>query len=98
MLTSSGKIYSGSNIENALCGLSTSTQKLAVFKAISEGEGNILAVANILPDGRAVAPAGDERQMLLELDKNILVVMGSKGNYTTKMVSGIFLYPFEIRE
>jgi cytidine deaminase len=82
VLTSSGKVYSRSNVENALCGLSTSTQK----------------VANILPDGRAVAPAGDERQMLLELDKNILVVMGSKRQYSTKMVSEIFLYPVEMSE
>jgi cytidine deaminase len=43
VLTSSGRIYSGCNVENALYGLSTSALKVAVFKAISEGEDNIRA-------------------------------------------------------
>ncbi|MDD2754353.1 MAG: cytidine deaminase [Methanothrix sp.] len=98
VLASSGKIYSGCNVENALYGLSTSALKVAVFKAISEGEGNIRAVANLLPDGRAAAPTGDERQILFELGRGILVVMGEEGNFTTKMVSEIFPYPFEMRE
>ncbi len=98
VLTSSGKIYSGCNVENALYGLSTSALKVAVFKAVSEGEGNIRAVANLLPNGRAAAPTGDERQILFELGRGILVVMGEEGNYTTKMVSEIFPYPFEMRD
>ncbi|MHB8117281.1 MAG: cytidine deaminase [Methanothrix sp.] len=98
VLTSSGKIYSGCNVENALYGLSTSALKVAVFKAISEGDGNIRAVANYLPDGRAAAPTGDERQILFELGRGILVILGDEGNYTTKMVSEIFPYPFEMRE
>jgi glutamine transport system substrate-binding protein len=98
VLASSGRIYSGCNVENALYGLSTSALKVAVFKAISEGEGSIRAVANYLPDGRAAAPTGDERQILFEFGRGILVVMGENGNYTTKMVSEIFPYPFEMRD
>ncbi len=98
VLTASGKIYSGCNIENALYGLSTSALKVAVFKAISEGDGNIRAVVNYLPDGRAAAPTGDERQILFEFGRGILVVLGEDGNYTTKMISEIFPYPFEMRE
>jgi glutamine transport system substrate-binding protein len=98
VLTTSGRIYSGCNVENALYGLSTSALKVAVFKAISEGDGNIRAVANYLPDGRAAAPTGDERQILFEFGRGILVVLGEEGNYTTKMVSEIFPYPFELRE
>jgi cytidine deaminase len=97
VLASSGKIYSGCNVENALYGLSTSALKVAIFKAISEGEANIRAVVNLLPDGRAAAPTGDERQILFELGRSILVVMGDEGNFTTKMVSEIFPYPFEMR-
>jgi len=98
VLASSGKIYTGCNVENALYGLSTSALKVAVFKAVSEGEGNIRAVANYLPDGKAAAPTGDERQILFELGRGILVVLGEEGNYTTKMVSEIFPYPFEMRD
>ncbi len=103
VLTDSGKIYSGCNVENALYGLSASALKVAVFKAISEGDGNIRAVVNYLPDGRATAPTGDERQILFEFGRGILVILGDdvpgeEGNYTTKMVSEIFPYPFEMRD
>ncbi len=108
VLTASGRIYSGCNVENALYGLSTSAMKVAVFKAISEGDGNIRAVVNYLPDGRVTAPTGDERQILFEFGRGILVIMGDRipgdetqgeeGNYTTKMVSEIFPFPFELRD
>jgi cytidine deaminase len=98
VLSASGRIYSGCNIENALYGLSTSALKVAVFKAISEGDGSIRAVVNYLPDGRAAAPTGDERQILFEFGRGILVILGEEGNYTTKMVSEIFPYPFEMRD
>jgi cytidine deaminase len=98
VLTASGKIYAGCNVENALYGLSTSALKVAVLKAISEGDVNIRAVANYLPDGRTTAPTGDERQILFEFGRGILVILGEEGNYTTKIVSEIFPYPFEIRD
>lgn len=97
VLTASGRIYSGCNVENALFGLSTSALKVAIFKAISEGDGNIRAVANCLPGGRAAAPTGDERQILFEFGRDILVVLGEDGDYTTRMISEIFPYPFEMR-
>ena len=98
VLTNSGKIYTGCNVENAIYGLSTSALKVAIFKAISEGDGNIRAVVNYLPDGRAAAPTGDERQILFEQGRSILVILGEHGNFTTKMVSEIFPYPFDMRE
>jgi cytidine deaminase len=97
VLTDSGRIYSGCNIENALYGYSTSALKVAIFKAISDGDGNIRAAANFMPDGRAVAPAGDERQILFEFNRGTLVILGENGNYETKMVSEIFPYAFEMR-
>jgi glutamine transport system substrate-binding protein len=97
VLTDSGRIYSGCNIENALYGYSTSALKVAIFKAISEGDSNIRAAANVLPDGKAVAPAGDERQILFEFNRGILVILGENGNYETKMVSEILPYAFEMR-
>ncbi len=98
VLTSSGRIYTGCNVENALYGLTTSALKVAIYKAVSEGDPDIRAVANHLPDGRATAPTGEERQILFEFGRGILVVLGEDGNYSTKMVSEIFPYPFEMRD
>ena len=61
-------------------------------------ESDIRAVANYLPDGRTAAPTGDKRQILLEFGRGILVILGEEGNYTTKMVSENFPYPFEMRK
>jgi glutamine transport system substrate-binding protein len=41
----------------------------------------IWAVANYLPDRRAAAPTGDERQILFEFGRGILVILGEEGNY-----------------
>lgn len=98
VLTSSGRIYTGCNVENALYGLTTSALKVAIYKAISEGDSEIRAVINRLPDGRAAAPTGEERQILFEFGRGILVVLGEEGNYSTEMVSEIFPYPFEMRD
>jgi len=98
VLTASGRIYTGSNVENALYSLSTSALNVAIFKAISEGDGNIRATVTTLPDGRADAPTGEERQILFEFDRGILAILGEEGNYTTKMVAEIFPYPFEMRD
>ena len=98
VLTSSGRIYTGCNVENALFGLTTSALKVAIYKAISEGDSEMRAVINRLPDGSAAAPTGEERQILFEFGRGILVVLGEEGNYSTKMVSEIFPYPFEMRD
>lgn len=42
---SSGKIYTGSNVENASYGLSICAERVAVFKAIQEGERRLVALA-----------------------------------------------------
>ncbi len=98
VLTASGRIYTGCNVENALYSLSASALKVAIFKAISEGDGNIRATVTSLPDGRADAPTGEERQILFEFDRGILAILGEEGNYTTRMVAEIFPYPFEMRD
>ncbi|UCD43736.1 MAG: cytidine deaminase, partial [Chloroflexota bacterium] len=45
LLTSSGKIYVGVNIENAAYPTSICAERVAVFKAVSEGEKNFTAIA-----------------------------------------------------
>jgi len=74
VLCSSGKIYSGCNIENASFGLSMCAERTAIFKAVSEGERNILAVAIA---AKAATPCGACRQVILEFagkDAEIILV------------------------
>jgi cytidine deaminase len=77
LLTSSGKIYDGVNVENAAYPLTTCAERVAVFKAVSEGEHNFEAIAVATTNGGA--PCGACRQVLAEfgLDTLVLIVDGN---------------------
>lgn len=76
LLTSSGKIYDGVNIENAAYPTSMCAERVAVFKAVSEGETNFTAIAVASSNGGT--PCGACRQVLSEfgLDTKVLVLDG----------------------
>lgn len=76
LLTSSGKIYDGVNIENAAYPTSMCAERVAVFKAVSEGETNFTAIAVASSNGGT--PCGACRQVLSEfgLETKVLVVDG----------------------
>jgi cytidine deaminase len=79
LLTSSGKIYDGVNVENAAYPTSMCAERTAVFKAVSEGEKKFTAIAVASSNGGT--PCGACRQVLSEfgLDTIVLVVNG-EGN------------------
>ena len=69
VLAKSGKIYGGTNIENASYGLSMCAERCAIFKAISEGEKEIKAVLIIVsqnPTAPEASPCGACRQVIAE--------------------------------
>ncbi len=70
LLTRSGKVYTGCNIENAAFSPTVCAERVAIFKAISEGERDFVAIAvvggaNDDPDP-SVAPCGVCRQVMAE--------------------------------
>jgi cytidine deaminase len=97
VLTSSGKIYTGCNVENAILGYTETAMKVALYKAISEGDTHFKAVLNVFPDNRIGAPAPDERQIIAEFDKGTLVVIDDgRGNYQHLMISQLLPFPFQM--
>ena len=76
VLTSSGVIYDGVNIENAAYPTSMCAERVAVFKAVSEGETNFIAIAVATSNGGT--PCGACRQVLSEfgLETKVLIVNG----------------------
>jgi len=96
VLTKSGYIYTGCNIENALFGLTASAIKVALYKAISEGDTEIKAIANFLMDGTVGAPTAGERQIIYEFGQGIQILMGdNEGNYKALLISELLPYPFK---
>lgn len=78
LLTSTGKIYTGCNIENASFGLSNCAERTAVFKAVSEGEKQFEAIA-ITANAKAW-PCGACRQVMNEFSPHMRVLV-SWGEY-----------------
>lgn len=73
LLTSSGKIYDGVNVENAAYPDSICAERVAVFKAVSEGETSFEALA--VATSNAGAPCGSCRQVLAEFGLDTLVLI-----------------------
>lgn len=64
LLTRSGKIYTGCNVENASYGLTVCAERVAIWKAVSEGETEFAAVAVATNIGGS--PCGACRQVMAE--------------------------------
>jgi cytidine deaminase len=64
LLTNSGKIFLGANVENAAYPDSICAERVAVFKAVTEGERSFQAIAVVTRDGGT--PCGSCRQVLAE--------------------------------
>ena len=79
LLASSGRIYQGVNVENAVYPLTICAERVAVFKAVSEGEKEFEAIAVVTRDGGA--PCGACRQVLAEFGLDtIIVIADEKGH------------------
>ncbi|MCU7788107.1 cytidine deaminase [Pyrobaculum sp. 3827-6] len=76
--TKSGKIYTGVNIENASYGLTVCAERVAVFKAVSEGDRDIEAVVVYTDTEEPTPPCGACRQVIAEFNPHALIIMASR--------------------
>ncbi|MFQ5611472.1 MAG: cytidine deaminase [Anaerolineae bacterium] len=72
VLTKSGRVYRGCNIENAAYTPSVCAERTAIFKAISEGERDFLALAVVTENGGA--PCGVCRQVMREFAPQLTII------------------------
>lgn len=79
VLTGSGKIFSGCNVENASYGLCNCAERSAIFAAVSAGERRITAVAVHTPTMTPTMPCGACRQVIHEFGPRALVVALGNG-------------------
>ena len=73
LLTASGKIYDGVNVENAAYPTSMCAERVAIFKAVSEGERQFVAIAVATKNGGT--PCGACRQVISEFGLDTLVLI-----------------------
>lgn len=73
ILTKEGKIFSGTNIENASLSLTLCAERVAIFKAVSEGHKSFTDLAIVSSSGKPVFPCGACRQVLTEFSPNMRI-------------------------
>jgi len=86
VLTDSGRIFSGANVENASYGLSLCAERVAVFNAVSKGAKGLQAVCVV---GKSARPCGACRQVMLEFSSKdtLLFLVDLDGNARKESVT-----------
>lgn len=96
LLSKSGKVFLGGNIENSSFGLTICAERTAVFSAVLEGEREFEAIAIAGDSEDYISPCGACRQVLMELcGKNLHVYMvNQKGEYKQTILDELLPYSF----
>jgi len=96
VLTKSGKTYLGGNIENVSYGATVCAERVAIWKAVSEGEKEFEAIAVVGPGKKEAYPCAQCRQVMVEFGLDWLVISGdAEGNYLGERTVGQLVpFPF----
>lgn len=92
LLTETGEIITGCNIENATYGLTLCAERVAIFKAISEGKNKFEKIAIVADTENLTPPCGACRQIIWEFCGDIEVVLANLHG-TTKTFQMRELFP-----
>ena len=94
---SDGRIHTGCNVENSTYGLTVCAERVAVFKAISEGVRKFRRVAVAADTDRLTPPCGACRQILWEFCGDIeIVLVNLRGQTETHRLKDLFPKPFDV--
>jgi cytidine deaminase len=75
--TEEGKIYTGCNVESASYGLTVCGERVAIWKALSEGEREFTELAIVADTETLTPPCGTCRQIIWEFCKNATIVLAN---------------------
>ncbi len=81
LLTASGEVYTGCNVENASFGATNCAERTAIFKAISEGVKDFKAIAIVSSSRDLTYPCGICRQVIVEFSKDIDIILAKDYDY-----------------
>ncbi|PKM50679.1 MAG: cytidine deaminase [Firmicutes bacterium HGW-Firmicutes-7] len=96
LLTDSGKVYRGCNIENASFGATNCAERTAIFKAVSEGETVFDKIAVVSSSNEFTYPCGICRQVLGEFMPKGEVVFDDGKELLVLKVSELLPYKFDL--
>jgi cytidine deaminase len=91
-----GRIFTGCNVENATYGLTMCAERVAVFKAVSEGAQNFRRIAVAADTDLLTPPCGACRQILWEFCGDVeIALVNLKGKTETLRLKDLFPRPFD---
>ena len=79
VLTETGQVVCGCNIENASFGLTVCAERVALFSALSSDSGTPVAIAITGEEGSSCVPCGACLQVMAEFNDELLIVLESQG-------------------
>jgi cytidine deaminase len=80
--TASGKVYTGCNIESASYGLTVCAERVAIWKALSEGEKQFTELAVVADTDTLTPPCGTCRQIIWEFARGATIVFANLDGQT----------------
>ena len=75
--TSDGKVFTGSNVESASYGLTVCAERVAIWKALSEGDRDFTNLVIVADTEQLTPPCGTCRQIIWEFCKNAKIVLAN---------------------
>jgi cytidine deaminase len=92
----SGRVFGGCNVENATYGLTVCAERIAIFKAISEGERGFDAIAVVTDTDALTPPCGACRQLIWEFCADVPVILSNlRGKTDIIPMRELFPKPFD---
>jgi cytidine deaminase len=94
--TGEGKIFTGCNVENSTYGLTVCAERVALWKAISDGESDFRRIAVVADTEVLTPPCGACRQLLWEFCGDVEVILANlRGDETRHQLRTLFPFPFD---
>ena len=96
--TDSGKVFTGCNVESASYGLTVCAERVAIWKALSEGERNFTNLAVAADTETLTPPCGTCRQIIWEFAKSAeIVLVNLRGEHETLHMKDLLPRAFDAR-
>jgi cytidine deaminase len=96
--TDSGEVITGCNVENATYGLTMCAERVALYKAVSEGHGVFTRIAVVADTADPTPPCGSCRQLLWEYCGDVEVVLANLSEVKRRLrLSQLLPLPFDAR-
>ena len=99
LLSSDGHVFTGCNVENSTYGLSMCAERVAIFKAVSEGAHEIARIAVVADHEHIAPPCGCCRQMIWEFssDNTEVILANLSGDVRRYRISDLLPEAFDAR-